>query len=239
MDKGIQTSARAFIVCTLFAFSATDLTPSHLPQEILARQGRVMRNSARERQIQAHVEKIRRIFTRFSSGFSWEEEERLSYFIEEESRRYGYEPELILAMISTESSFQHWAESSVGAVGLMQIYPDTGRELVESNRMTWEGVDPLFDPFLNIHLGIQYLKMLHRRFGDLRLALAAYNQGPNRVLRLMNRAEPVPMDYAEKVLKEYQNYLSISPGNAVDPEKPDLKHVDNAYAAGTNGADRS
>ena len=239
MEKGIHTSARALVVCALFAFSATDLTPSYLPAETLAKDGRVIQNSARERQFQAHVEKIRRIFTQFSSGFSWDEEERLSYFIEEESRRHGYEPELILAMISTESSFQHWAESSVGAVGLMQIIPDTGRELVESNRMTWQGVDPLFDPFLNIQLGIQYLKTLHRRFGDLRLALAAYNQGPNRVLRLMNRSEPVPMEYADKVLKAYQTYLSISPGKAFDPENPGLRRVDSAFAAGTNGADRS
>ena len=190
----------------LAVFLGQDIQPWVIPSETEAQPPSSIEGSDQHRT--ESVEKISRILSRFDTGLSWDQENRISSFIEAESRRYGYDPELILAMIFTESSFRNRAVSDDGAVGLMQIIPDTGRELAESSQVAWRGTEPLFDPFVNIHLGIQYLKMMHQKFGDLRLALEAYNQGPNRVLRWLNHSEPVPMDYAEKVLTEYQNFLS-------------------------------
>src|SRR5579863_3508086 len=210
MRFAVRTSS---VFCVFLVVFVQDLSPSVFrpEQEALSSSNRA------ERPRDQRIEKIGQILSRFDTGLSGDEEARISFFIEAESRRYGYDPELILAMISTESSFQNWAVSEVGAQGLMQIVPETGREIAENSRISWRGEDPLFDPFLNIRLGIQYLNALHQKFGNLRLALVAYNQGPGRVLHSLSHSEPIPMDYAEKVLTEYRNFLSVRIDPSVTP----------------------
>lgn len=160
--------------------------------------------------------KILAILSQFRTGLKADEKERLVTFISQESRRYGFEPELIMALISTESSFYNWSSSPNGAIGLMQIIPTTGRELAEINNIVWKGEEePLFDPFLNIKLGIHYLSMLHLKFKDLELALTAYNYGPGNVRRWIEEGEALPAGYATKVLKYYERFL------AFDTEKQD------------------
>jgi hypothetical protein len=81
----------------------------------------------------------------------------------------------VKAIMAVESEFDQWAVSSKGARGLMQLMPDTARRL---------GVADSFDARQNIFGGTQYLRMLLDQFGgDVDLALAAYNAGPNAVLR--------------------------------------------------------
>lgn len=86
--------------------------------------------------------------------------------------KYGVEKNLVMAVIDVESGFNAAAVSSAGAQGLMQIMPATGKDLNLS--------DP-FDPMENIDAGIRYLKYLLDTFPDKRLAVAAYNAGPNAV----------------------------------------------------------
>lgn len=95
-------------------------------------------------------------------------------------------PEALLhAVIRSESNYNPLAISRRGAIGLMQLMPDTAREL---------GVSDPWDPAANIHGGARYLKHLLQLFdNDLPLALAAYNAGPGAVLR-QGRAIP---PYAE------------------------------------------
>lgn len=90
------------------------------------------------------------------------------------AHREGVPPELFLALIHAESSFNPYARSHVGAMGLTQLMPATAREL---------GVDPR-DPMQNMAGGARYLRLQHERFGSWQLALAAYNAGPTRVARL-------------------------------------------------------
>jgi soluble lytic murein transglycosylase len=89
-------------------------------------------------------------------------------------RKHEVSPALIKAVIHAESAFDPDATSRVGAGGLMQLMPVTAREM---------GVRDRFDPAQNISGGTRYLKHLMGRFGDLELAVAAYNAGPEAVRR--------------------------------------------------------
>src|SRR5437879_8034865 len=83
----------------------------------------------------------------------------------------GIDPALALAVADAESGFDPSALSSAGAIGVMQLEPETAAGL---------GVDPS-DPAANIRGGLVYLKQQLNRFGDVGMALAAYNWGPERV----------------------------------------------------------
>lgn len=88
---------------------------------------------------------------------------------------HGVEVSLVRAIIQVESDFDHLAISSKGAQGLMQLMPDTARRM---------GVTNAFDPRQNIFGGVRYLRLLLDQFrGDIALTAAAYNSGPNAVLR--------------------------------------------------------
>jgi hypothetical protein len=119
--------------------------------------------------------------------------------IDKVARRYRVDALLIASMIEAESQFDPQAVSPVGAIGLMQLMPETGLEL---------GVEDLTDPYRNLDAGARYLRRLLRRFdGDLALALAAYNAGPSRVARLGDVPSiPETVDYVEKVLRSYVSH---------------------------------
>ncbi|MBI3609854.1 MAG: lytic transglycosylase domain-containing protein [Nitrospirae bacterium] len=166
------------------------------------------------------IAKIHQILSAFYSGLSVQDEERLAELIHQESLRYGYDPELIVSVILTESSFYKWAHSRKGAIGLMQINPVTGQALAEINRSPLYGTKALYDPRLNVKLGIQYLALLHQRFGDLGLALTAYNYGPTRVAEWRDRGESLPPGYTQKILIRYKHLLQEDP-SAVLTASPD------------------
>lgn len=117
----------------------------------------------------------------------------------EAAGRYDLAPELILAVMFTESSFNPYAESAMGAVGLMQLMPATATQLAEELKMEWRGRQLLTDPESNILMGSFYLRKMLHRFDDLNVALAAYNVGPNRLRAIMTEEDRVPRIYANKV----------------------------------------
>ena len=117
----------------------------------------------------------------------------------EAADRYDLAPELILAVIFTESSFNPHAESEMGAVGLMQLMPATATQLARELEIEWRGRQLLTDPESNILMGSFYLRKLLHRFDDLHVALAAYNVGPNRLRTIMAEENRVPRIYATKV----------------------------------------
>ena len=114
-------------------------------------------------------------------------------------KRYDIDPNLIKAIIKAESGFDRYAVSRKGAQGLMQLMPDTAREMRVS--------DP-FNPEQNIAGGVRYLRKLLKMFnGDLVLSLAAYNAGPGQV----KRSGGVPQfnetrRYIKRVLSYYDRF---------------------------------
>ena len=121
--------------------------------------------------------------------------------ISEAATRHGLDPDLIRAIIQIESGGIPDARSSKGAIGLMQLMPGTSSNLAVSNP---------FDPKANIRSGTKYLSRLIERFrGNLVLALAAYNAGPEKVERYKGIPPyPETRNYVRNVLKQWQEYRS-------------------------------
>ena len=128
---------------------------------------------------------------------------RIPELILDESKKYGYDPLFLTALIITESSFYNWAKSNRGARGLMQLRPATAIALASETHLKWRGIRTLFDPEKNIALGAYYLNKLVSRFGNLTLALEAYNHGPSRLSRYLRKGYQ-PKRYSKKVLKNYR-----------------------------------
>lgn len=119
------------------------------------------------------------------------------------ARLYEVDPLLVKAVIKAESDFDCYAISKKGAKGLMQLMPETMRDM--------NVVDP-FDPEANILGGTCYLRKLLVLFkGDLKMTLAAYNAGPNRVKEL-GRIPRITetKNYVRNVLVNYKRYKNDS-----------------------------
>lgn len=127
---------------------------------------------------------------------------RYHEIINQASTRYGVESAMIKAIIMAESGYNPKAVSNRGAAGLMQLMPTTADAM---------GVEDRFDPKHNIDGGVRYFKRLLVRFeGDIRLALAAYNAGAERV-KQHNGIPPFKTTraYIEKVFQYYQRYKAL------------------------------
>lgn len=124
-------------------------------------------------------------------------------FIKASAQKHGVDERLVKAVIHTESGFNPFARSPVGAQGLMQLMPATARRFNVSNS---------YDPEQNIQGGTKYLAWLLKRFkGDRSLALAAYNAGEGNV----DKHGGIPpfretKDYVRRVLARYNGVYSGS-----------------------------
>jgi soluble lytic murein transglycosylase-like protein len=148
--------------------------------------------------------KILNIIEDFQVGFNDEEVGELTQVIYNESKKYGYDPLLILALILAESSFRKGQVSEMGAQGLMQVKPSVGYDLAKRRGLNWKGELSLFEPAFNIQLGTLYLFELILQFKDVKKALVAYNVGEDALkLRLRSGQKP-PAYFLSKVLKTYK-----------------------------------
>ncbi len=149
-------------------------------------------------------EKIHRIILEYNTGLDETSSLLLPGWILAESKKYGYDPLFLTALIITESSFYNWAKSNRGAHGLMQLKLATAVELASETHLNWKGTPTLYDPKNNIALGAYYLSKMMSRFGDLTLALEAYNQGPSRLSRFLRKGHLPHQRYSRKVFKNYR-----------------------------------
>ena len=167
------------------------------------------RDEMLEKMSQSQIEKVQKLSKELYEKINNEIAEQVQYssFINAAAKRYNLAPELIQAIIKIESSFNPFAISERGAMGLMQLMPETAKEM---------NVKSPFEAEANIMGGSRYLRKLHDLFAeDLQLVLAAYNAGPNRILENSHRIPRIPETekYVKKVLQEYsrirENALAI------------------------------
>ena len=138
------------------------------------------------------------------SGLSEAEIVQVAETIVREANIYEIDPNLVLAVIHIESRGNAFALSPVGAMGMMQIMPPTGEELAEQLEILWRGSQTLFDPLLNVRMGIAYLEKLESRYGSMATALAAYNWGPSRIDSRIRHGIALPVVYSGSVLATYR-----------------------------------
>ena len=127
----------------------------------------------------------------------------MSESITNASVKFDVPPEMILAIIRIESTFDTAAVSNKGAIGLMQLMPATARQVAEELQIDWPGVEILEHPAINIEMGTYYFTKLLARFENMAVALAAYNHGPTRISNLEQAEAELPMGYSRKVLQHY------------------------------------
>lgn len=139
---------------------------------------------------------------------------------------FDNDPYLILAIIYRESKFDPQAVSPKGAIGLMQIMPETATWIAEKLQIAGFQIDDLYDPETNIYFGNWYLANLTKEFqGNLIAILAAYNAGRGNVQRWIKdnhwseeayRIDQIPFVETQKfvgnVLSLYQRYLQLYVG---------------------------
>lgn len=125
----------------------------------------------------------------------------LDEIFDEAAETYGVEKQLLLAVARTESNFRATATSGSGAMGIMQLMPETAQEM---------GVDDAYDPHENIMGGAKLLSILLNRYdGDKSRALAAYNAGGNTV-DSYGGVPPTIQGYVDKVMSYYAGGIRIS-----------------------------
>ncbi len=122
---------------------------------------------------------------------------QLAPIIRQAAETYGVDQDLIGAVIKAESNFQRHATSPKGARGLMQLMPETAREM---------GVTDSYDPVENIMGGTRYLKRLLDRYqGNVPRALAAYNWGAGNVEKFPDRLPKETREYIARVTEGYRS----------------------------------
>ena len=182
--------------CRMFGPSAADLPSVDAPPPAPIA-------SIPEIPVDPYADRIRRHLARYDTGLLPHELKALAQTIVSESRRHKLDPALVLAVMQVESRYNNFALSPVGAMGLMQVMPRTGEETAARYGIPWYGPQTLFDPILNVRIGVAYLKQLSDRYEALPTALAAYNWGPSRIDRRLSRGSALPTEYPRLVTRAY------------------------------------
>jgi len=147
--------------------------------------------------------------------------------VEEYSKKYHLDPNLIYAVILAESMFNKDSISTANAMGLMQIIPSTGKFVASIAGLRNFNTDMLLDPEINLGLGTKYLSMLAEQYNsNLILMLAHYNAGPTNLNSWIERSDPREVDtfvenipfnetreYIKKVISYYCFYTWLYGGN--------------------------
>ena len=139
---------------------------------------------------------------------------------------YDVDEYLVYSIIRAESNYKNDAISNKGAMGLMQIMPDTGEWVAEKLKLENFTPEDLLDSEKNIMIGVWYFKYLLDKFdGKLSLAVTAYNAGPTNVNKWLSQKEysdngemlnTIPFEetrkYEKKVMNNYTMYKKIYEG---------------------------
>lgn len=145
--------------------------------------------------------------------------------IEQYAEQYNVDPLLVVSVIRAESKFLPQSQSHKGALGLMQLMPDTAKWIAETLKDGSFDQSKLREPEKNIQYGTWYIASLQKEFPDITLVLAAYNGGRGHVnewirteqLNVDNlRTEDIPFketrEYVDRVMDNYSNYKELYGG---------------------------
>lgn len=135
-----------------------------------------------------------------------------AYHIVYEANIRKIDPYIILAMIKTESGFRTNAISDAGAIGLMQIMPDTGTfiDQMENGRLQLGKKKDLYDPMKNVMAGIFYYSHLYETYKNNKHALIAYNMGPGNLNKILAKNGSPPVKYYLDVMENYRKIAEKS-----------------------------
>ena len=147
---------------------------------------------------------------------------KYSEYVYKYSEEFSVDPDLIFAIIKAESNFEADAKSSQNAIGLMQILNSTAEEVANKLRMNYNEEETLLNPKDNIRMGVKYFSELYDLYGNIELAICAYNAGIGNVNSWIDKGlirddgsdiENVPISetniYVRKVLKNYRIYKEL------------------------------
>ena len=135
---------------------------------------------------------------------------RYETIVRTHARNYDLSPTLLAAVIYTESKFDADARSGAGAIGLMQLLPETAKGIALRTGGHKFVVTDLYDPEINVRYGSWYLRNLLDRYDDVPTALAAYHAGQGNVDEWRRAGVgiqfPETRDYVDKVLDAQRVY---------------------------------
>ncbi len=153
--------------------------------------------------------------------------------IQEAALRHSVSPYLISAVIKAESNWDPYANSNVGALGLMQIMPETAKDIANKGLVDTSRYKPdnLYDPYTNIEYGTAYLRYLVNRYHEIEPVIAAYNAGLGNVDKWQKEGRdirdtiqfPETEKYLHKVVRSKEAYEHLYPGEFVKPLPPKEK----------------
>ena len=131
------------------------------------------------------------------------------HIVSAHARNYDLDPALLAAVIYAESRFDPDAVSEAGAIGLMQLLPDTARGIALRTGGTRFVVADLRDPEINVRYGSWYLDHLRAKYGEMSLALAAYHAGPGNVDHWRDQDLGIPFPATREYVEEIERLRTV------------------------------
>jgi soluble lytic murein transglycosylase len=148
------------------------------------------------------------------AGLDGEDIQVVAKAIWRESQDRNVDYRLVLALIEVESGYRHNVVSPDGSRGIMQLKPATARAMAREADLSYNGSLDLFNPRINIQIGVYFLSKLMDEFKTVRKALYAYNVGPYRakrnIAKLPTHKDP-HSQFTRRVMQAFQNNLSTLP----------------------------
>jgi soluble lytic murein transglycosylase len=141
--------------------------------------------------------------------------ERLRYplhyseFVRVHAREHNLDPALMAAVIYQESKFDRTAKSSSGAIGLMQLTPETAHGIAVRTGGSAFHTRDLYDADINIRYGAWYLNNLFRKYGSEKLVLAAYNAGQGNVDRWRANGQSIQFSETRAYVKRVEDLKKV------------------------------
>lgn len=146
-------------------------------------------------------------------------------YVQKYSQQYNVDENLVYALIKAESNFNANAQSSKGAIGLMQLMETTAQDVckrMDLNISNNELKEKLLEPEININIGTKYLSILVQQYGNVEIAITAYNAGIGTVDNWIEKdiikadgsnVEKIPYketnNYVRKILRDYKIYTNL------------------------------